>query len=255
MSGRSLPHAIMMMVPEPWENHTDMSEEKRAFYEYHSCLIAPWDGPAAVAFTDGRSIGAVLDRNGLRPSRYYITNDDLVIMASEAGVLKIEPERVLHKGRLQPGQMFLVDTEQGRIVPDKEIKEELATANPYGQWLQESCIRLEELPFTSKMPLSEQSSLTQRQQAFGYTYEDQRIVLGPMAVDGMQPLGSMGTDTPLAVLSNQNQLLYNYFKQMFAQVTNPPIDPIREEIVTSTITISAAFVRVVSKFKKWANCF
>ena len=237
MSGRSLPHAIMMMIPEPWENHADMSEEKRAFYEYHSCLIAPWDGPAAVAFTDGRSIGAVLDRNGLRPSRYYITNDDLVIMASEAGVLQIEPERILHKGRLQPGQMFLVDTEQGRIVPDKEIKEELAAANPYSRWLKESCIRLEELPFTTKMHLSEQSSLTQRQLAFGYTFEDQRIVLGPMAVDGMQPLGSMGTDTPLAVLSDQNQLLYNYFNQMFAQVTNPPIDPIREEIVTSTITL------------------
>ncbi|MDD2737114.1 MAG: glutamate synthase large subunit [Desulfuromonadaceae bacterium] len=237
MSGRSLPHAIMMMVPEPWENHADMSEDKKAFYEYHSCLIAPWDGPAAIAFTDGRSIGAVLDRNGLRPSRYYITNDDLVIMASEAGVLKIEPERIIRKGRLQPGQMFLVDTEQGRIVPDKEIKEELAAANPYGQWLEENCIPLEALPFTADMHMPDRSTLTQRQQAFGYTYEDQRVVLGPMAVDGMQPLGSMGTDTPLAVLSNQNQLLYNYFKQLFAQVTNPPIDPIREEIVTSTITL------------------
>ncbi len=237
MSGRSLPHAIMMMVPEPWENHATMSEAKRAFYEYHSCLIAPWDGPAAIAFTDGRSIGAVLDRNGLRPSRYYITTDDLVIMASEAGVLQIEPERILRKGRLQPGQMFLVDTEQGRIVPDEEIKQELAAANPYGQWLKENYILLEDLPYTSDMPLPDQSTLTQRQQAFGYTFEDQRVVLGPMARDGIQPLGSMGTDTPLAVLSNQNQLLYNYFKQLFAQVTNPPIDPIREEIVTSTITL------------------
>ncbi len=237
MGGRSLPHAIAMMVPEPWENHSNMSPEKRAFYEYHSCLMAPWDGPAAVCFTDGRSIGAVLDRNGLRPSRYYITNDGLVIMASEAGVLQIEPERILSKGRLQPGQMFLVDTEQGRIVPDKEIKDELAAANPYGEWLKEHHIALEDLPEASETVQTDSATLIQRQQAFGYTYEDQRVVLGPMATDGIQPLGSMGTDTPLAVLSNQNQLLYNYFKQLFAQVTNPPIDPIREEIVTSTLTL------------------
>jgi glutamate synthase (ferredoxin) len=237
MGGRSLPHAVMMMVPEPWENRSDMSEEKRAFYEYHSSLMEPWDGPAAIAFTDGRSIGAILDRNGLRPSRYYITNDDLVIMASEAGVLQIEPERIQSKGRLQPGQMFLVDTEQGRIVPDEEIKRELALAQPYGRWLKENHISLEELPYASDMHQPDQSSLSQRQQAFGYTFEDQRVVLGPMARDGIQPLGSMGTDTPLAVLSNQNQLLYNYFKQLFAQVTNPPIDPIREEIVTSTTTL------------------
>ena len=237
MSGRSLPHAVMMMVPEPWENHADMSPEKKAFYEYHSCLMEPWDGPAAIAFTDGRSIGAVLDRNGLRPSRYYITNDDLVIMASEAGVLQIEPGRVLRKGRLEPGQMFLVDTEQGRIVPDEEIKQELAAANPYTQWLQENHILLEDLPASTEVQTHDLSGLTQRQQAFGYTYEDQRVVLGPMARDGIQPLGSMGTDTPLAVLSDQSQLLYNYFKQLFAQVTNPPIDPIREEIVTSTVTL------------------
>ncbi len=237
MSGRSLPHAVMMMVPEPWENHAEMSDEKKAFYEYHSCLMEPWGGPAAIAFTDGRCIGAVLDRNGLRPSRYYITNDDLVIMASEAGVLQIEPERILRKGRLEPGQMFLVDTEQGRIVPDEEIKRELAAANPYRQWLKDHHITLEDLPAAPDVDLPDHATLTQRQQAFGYTFEDQRVVLGPMARDGIQPLGSMGTDTPLAVLSAQNQLLYNYFKQLFAQVTNPPIDPIREELVTSTTTL------------------
>jgi glutamate synthase (ferredoxin) len=237
MGGRSLPHAVMMMAPEPWENHSGMSDEKRAFYEYHSCLMEPWDGPAAIAFTDGRCIGAVLDRNGLRPSRYYITNDDLVVMASEAGVLKIEPSRILSKGRIQPGQMFLVDTEQGRIVPDEEIKRELAAAKPYGQWLKEHHITLEDLPAVQEAPLPDHAALIQRQHAFGYTYEDQRVVLGPMATDGIQPLGSMGTDTPLAVLSDQSQLLYNYFKQLFAQVTNPPIDPIREEIVTSTVTL------------------
>ena len=237
LGGRSLPHAVMMMAPEPWENHTDMSEEKRAFYEYHSCLMEPWDGPAAIAFTDGRCIGTVLDRNGLRPSRYYITNDDLVIMASEAGVLKVEASRIQSKGRIQPGHMFLVDTEQGRIVPDEEIKRELATAKPYGQWLKEHHITLEDLPAVTEAPLPDHAALLQRQQAFGYTFEDLQTVLGPMATDGIQPLGSMGTDTPLAILSDKSQLLYNYFKQLFAQVTNPPIDPIREEIVTSTVTL------------------
>ncbi|HXE94923.1 MAG TPA: glutamate synthase large subunit [Dongiaceae bacterium] len=237
MGGRSLPHAVMMMAPEPWENHAGMSDEKRAFYEYHSCLMEPWDGPAAIAFTDGRCIGAVLDRNGLRPSRYYITRDDLVVVASEAGVLKIEPGRILSKGRIQPGQMFLVDTEQGRIVPDEEIKQELAEAKPYGQWLKEHHIALEDLPEVPDTSLPDHAALIQRQQAFGYTFEDQGTILGPMARDGIQPLGSMGTDTPLAVLSAQSQLLYNYFKQLFAQVTNPPIDPIREEIVTSTVTL------------------
>jgi len=237
MAGRSLPHAVMMMVPEPWENHETMDPAKKAFYEYHSCLMEPWDGPAAIAFTDGRSIGAVLDRNGLRPSRYYVTSDDLVIMASEAGVLPIEPERVLYKGRLQPGRMFLVDTEQGRIVPDEEIKGELAAARPYGQWLKDNHILLGDLPDALHVYGPDHDTVLQRQQAFGYTFEDQRVILGPMAINGAQPLGSMGTDTPLAVLSDQPQLLYNYFKQLFAQVTNPPIDPIREEIITSTTTL------------------
>jgi len=235
MAGRSLPHAVMMMVPEPWESHEGMSKEKRAFYEYHSCLMEPWDGPAAVAFTDGRSIGAVLDRNGLRPCRYYITTDDLVIMASEAGVLPVAPEKVLQKGRLQPGRMFLVDTEQGRIIPDEEIKQELAAAKPYGDWVKANHLLLEDLPEAPWVHESDHATVLQRQQAFGYTFEDQRVILGPMARDGVQPLGSMGTDTPLAVLSDQPQLLYNYFKQLFAQVTNPPIDPIREEIITSTL--------------------
>jgi glutamate synthase (NADPH) large chain len=237
MSGYSLPHAVMMMVPEPWESHESMNADKRAFYEYHSCLMEPWDGPAAVAFTDGRSIGAVLDRNGLRPCRYYITSDDLVIMASEAGVLPIAPEKILKKGRLQPGKMFLIDTEQGRIVPDEEIKKELSSAKPYAAWLKENHLSLEDLPESSQVQEPDHSTVLQRQQAFGYTYEDQRVILGPMANDGVQPLGSMGTDTPLAVLSDQSQLLYNYFKQLFAQVTNPPIDPIREEIITSTTTL------------------
>ncbi|MBJ6802565.1 glutamate synthase large subunit [Geomonas propionica] len=233
MTGRSLPHAVMMMVPEPWENHETMSKEKRAFYEYHSCLMEPWDGPAALTFTDGRIIGAVLDRNGLRPCRYYLTDDDLVIMASEAGVLQIPPEKVIKKGRLQPGKMFLVDTEQGRIISDEEIKNDLATAKPYADWVKVNHLPLADLP-KAKGQAVEESPLVQRQKAFGYTFEDQETIIGPMATSGIQPLGSMGTDTPLAVLSEKPQLLYSYFKQLFAQVTNPPIDPIREEIITAT---------------------
>jgi glutamate synthase (ferredoxin) len=240
MAGRSLPHAVMMMVPEPWESHETMGPEKRAFYEYHSCLMEPWDGPAAICFTDGRSIGAVLDRNGLRPCRYYVTSDDTVIMASEAGVLPVEAEKVLKKGRLQPGKMFYVDTEQGRIVPDEEIKKGLAGAHPYGQWLEENHLLLSDLPAAPQSHGADHQTIVERQQAFGYTFEDQRVILGPMATDGVQPLGSMGTDTPLAVLSDQPQLLYNYFKQLFAQVTNPPIDPIREELITSTTTLIGA---------------
>ena len=234
MAGRELPHAMMMMIPEPWENHESMDAERRAFYEFHSCLIEPWDGPASMAFTDGKMIGACLDRNGLRPSRYYVTKDDLVIMASEAGVLPIAPERIAIKGRLQPGRMFLVDIEQGRIVADEELKKKYSSAQPYKKWLEENHILLENLPEPSEVTQPDHRKVLQRQQAFGYTFEDLRFIVGPMGADGVQPLGSMGTDTPLAVLSNKSQLLYNYFKQLFAQVTNPPIDPIREEIVTST---------------------
>jgi len=233
LAGRSLPEAVMMMIPEPWANHESMSPEKKAFYRFHSCLMEPWDGPASVAFTDGVRIGACLDRNGLRPSRYYITKDDLVIMASEVGVLDIAPERVLRKGRLQPGRMFLVDTEPGRIVADEEIKQQVATAHPYRQWLDHHLIELSELADPPEVPEPDHRSVLQRQQAFGYTFEDQRLLLAPMARDGVEAIGSMGTDTPLAVLSDKSQLLYNYFKQLFAQVTNPPIDSIREEIVTS----------------------
>ncbi len=236
MGGRSLPHAVMMMIPEPWSNHESMSDEKKAFYEFHSSLMEPWDGPASIAFTDGVKIGAVLDRNGLRPSRYYVTKDDLVIMASEVGVLEVAPERVLQKGRLQPGRMFLIDTEQGRIVTDEEIKNKIATAHPYRIWLKENLVSLEDLPEAPHVHEPDHKTVLLRQQAFGYTFEDLRLILSPMAKDGVEPVGSMGTDTPLAVLSNKPQLLYNYFKQLFAQVTNPPIDCIREEIVTSTET-------------------
>ena len=237
MAGRELPHAMMMMIPEPWENHESMDPERRAFYEFHSCLMEPWDGPASIAFTDGKVIGACLDRNGLRPSRYYVTKDDQVIMASEAGVLPVEPERVLQKGRLQPGRMFLVDIEQGRIVADEELKNKFARAQPYQKWLEEHHVLLENLPDPGFKTEPGHQTVLERQQAFGYTFEDVRFIIGPMANDGVQPLGSMGTDTPLAVLSNKPQLLYNYFKQLFAQVTNPPIDPIREEIITSTETM------------------
>ncbi len=236
LSGRSLPHSVMMMIPEPWSNHESMSDEKKAFYEFHSCLMEPWDGPASIAFTDGVKIGAVLDRNGLRPSRYYVTKDDLVIMASEVGVLEVAPERVLQKGRLQPGRMFLIDTEEGRIVADDELKNKIATAQPYRLWLNQNLMNLESLPEAPHVHEPDHDTVLMRQKAFGYTFEDLRIIMAPMAKDGVEPVGSMGTDTPLAVLSNRPQLLYNYFKQLFAQVTNPPIDCIREEIITSTET-------------------
>ena len=237
LTGRALPHAMMMMIPEPWENHESMDPAKRAFYEYHSCLQEPWDGPASIAFTDGVRIGAVLDRNGLRPSRYYVTKDDRVIMASEVGVLEVPPELVAQKGRLQPGRMFLIDTAEGRIVADEELKQKVATEHPYQLWLDQNHVLLENLPEPRHVHEPDHRTVLQRQQAFGYTFEDLRFILAPMAREGVQPLGSMGTDTPPAVLSNKPQLLYNYFKQLFAQVTNPPIDPIREEIITSTETM------------------
>ena len=233
MAGRSLPHAVLMMIPEPWQNHEGMTEELRAFYEYHSSLMEPWDGPASIAFTDGTVIGAVLDRNGLRPSRYWVTKDDLVIMASEVGVLDIPAENILVKGRLHPGRIFLVDTSKGRIIADDEIKSELALAHPYEEWLRDNLIAIEDVPAAPYLPPPDHDTVLRRQRAFGYTQEDLRIVLGPMASGAEEPIGSMGTDTPLAVLSERPRLLYDYFKQLFAQVTNPPLDAIREELVTS----------------------
>src|SRR5438067_11818581 len=233
MNGRSLPHAILMMIPEPWQNHESMSPERRAFYEYHASLMEPWDGPASIAFTDGTVIGAVLDRNGLRPSRYYVTKDGLVVMASEVGVLDIPAEEILLKERLHPGRLFLVDTVQGRIVSDDEVKRELAAAQPYGRWLADHLVDIEDLPDAPHLPPFSHERIVQRQQLFGYTQEDLAILLGPMAMKGEEPVGSMGTDTSLAVLSDRPRLLYDYFKQLFAQVTNPPLDAIREELVTT----------------------
>jgi glutamate synthase domain-containing protein 2/glutamate synthase domain-containing protein 1/glutamate synthase domain-containing protein 3 len=233
MSGRSLPHSMAMLIPEAWSKNRHMNPQKRAFYEYHASLMEPWDGPAAVAFTDGRSIGATLDRNGLRPARYLVTNDNLCIMASETGVLPVKPEEVKHKGRLQPGKMLLVDTVEGRIVSDKELKRALYGRNPYQLWLKENQITLDQLADPPREIQPDPATLLCRQRAFGYTDEDLKMILGPMAEKGEEPIGSMGTDTPLACLSDKPQPLFNYFKQLFAQVTNPPIDPIREEMVMS----------------------
>ncbi|OGV40690.1 MAG: glutamate synthase subunit alpha [Lentisphaerae bacterium GWF2_57_35] len=230
-TGRPLPQAMMMLIPEAWQNHKTMSDEKKAFYEYQSCMMEPWDGPASIPFTDGHYVGAVLDRNGLRPSRYTVTKDGLVVMASETGVLPIDPANVLRKGRLQPGRMFLVNMDEGRIVDDEEIKSEICRRKPYRAWLNENLVDFEAIPAPSCPPTNFQS-LLQRQNLFGYTLEDLRIVLTPTA-KGEEAIGSMGTDTPLAVLSERPQLLYSYFKQLFAQVTNPPLDAIREELVTS----------------------
>ncbi|GAC1322197.1 MAG: glutamate synthase large subunit [Mycobacteriales bacterium] len=232
MGGRSLPHAVLMMVPEAWENALDMDPARRAFYEFHSALMEPWDGPACITFTDGTVMGAVLDRNGLRPARYWVTDDGLVVLSSEVGVLDIAPEKVVRKGRLQPGRMFLVDTAAGRIVDDAELKSTLAAERPYADWLHSGLVRLQSLPAREHTYYGHESVL-RRQQTFGYTEEEVRILLTPMAKAGIEPLGSMGTDTPVAVLSERPRLLFDYFSQLFAQVTNPPLDAIREELVTS----------------------
>ncbi|MEO7997364.1 MAG: glutamate synthase-related protein [Gemmatimonadaceae bacterium] len=235
MSGYSMAHAAMMLIPEAWEQHPFMDERRRAFYEYHAAMMEPWDGPAAMVFTDGRQIGATLDRNGLRPQRYIVTDDDLIIMASESGVLPIPENRIVKKWRLQPGKMFLLDLDQGRIIEDEELKNQFASAKPYRQWIESVRVRLEDVPVKAT-PATYRETLLDRQQAFGYTQEDMKFLLNPMAELSEEGIGSMGNDTPLAVLSDKNKPLYNYFKQRFAQVTNPPIDPIREAIVMSLVS-------------------
>ena len=236
MAGYSVAHAMMMMIPEAWENHTEMDASRRAFYEYHAAMMEPWDGPASIAFTDGRQIGATLDRNGLRPSRYIVTDDDLVIMGSECGCLPVPEEKIVKKWRLQPGKMFLVDLEKGRIIDDKELKESLSSAKPYAEWIERIRVKLDELPEPQEKREASKELLLDRQQACGYTQEDTKFLLTPMALNGEEPIGSMGNDSPPAVLSSKNKTLYQYFKQLFAQVTNPAIDPIREELVTSLVS-------------------
>ncbi|MEU3384789.1 glutamate synthase large subunit [Streptomyces albidoflavus] len=232
LGGRSLPHSVLMMIPEAWENHASMDASRRAFYQYHAAMMEPWDGPACVTFTDGTQVGAVLDRNGLRPGRYWVTDDGLVVLGSEVGVLDIDPAKVVRKGRLQPGRMFLVDTAEHRIIEDDEIKGTLATEQPYEQWLDTGTIELHDLPEREHI-VHTHASVTRRQQTFGYTEEELRVILAPMAKAGAEPIGSMGTDTPIAALSKRPRLLFDYFTQLFAQVTNPPLDAIREELVTS----------------------
>ena len=232
LSGRSLPHSVMMMIPEAWENHKTMDAKRRAFYEFHSSVMEPWDGPACVVFTDGNQIGAVLDRNGLRPGRYWVTDDGLVVLASEAGVLDIDQSTITRKGRLEPGKMFLIDLGEHRIIEDTEIKSELASAHPYDEWLYSGLIRFDDLPDLEHI-VHTHASVTRRQQVFGYTEEELRILVTPMAKTGLEPIGSMGTDTPIAAISDRPRLLFDYFSQLFAQVTNPPLDAIREELVTS----------------------
>lgn len=232
MTGRSLPEAMMMVVPEAWEKHQTMSEDKKAFYEYNSCIMEPWDGPASIPFTDGNVIGALLDRNGLRPSRYTLTKSGFVIMSSEIGVLDIKPEDVIQHGRLEPGKMFLVDMNEGRIIEDDEIKNAVVTKRPYKQWLDENLLQLAQIPYTDNAIPVEKVDFETRQRLFGYTIEDLKTIINPMGATGNEAISSMGNDTPIAVLSEQPQLLYNYFKQLFAQVTNPPLDGIREEIIT-----------------------
>jgi glutamate synthase (NADPH/NADH) large chain len=237
MAGYPISQAVMMMIPEPWEQHTTMDERRKAFYEYHAAMLEPWDGPASIVFTDGRQIGATLDRNGLRPSRYCITDDDLVIMGSESGVLPVPENKIVRKWRLQPGKMFLIDLEQGRMIDDEELKANLANSKPYKQWIENLRIKLDDVATgVESLPVANPTSLLDRQQAFGMTQEDIKFLMAPMAVNGEEGIGSMGNDSPLAVLSDKNKPLYNYFKQLFAQVTNPPIDPIREAIVMSLVS-------------------
>ena len=255
MSGRSLPHVMMMLIPEAWDGNESMDATKKAFYEYHACFMEPWDGPASISFTDGNIIGATLDRNGLRPSRYCVTNDDRVIMASETGVLPIDPSTVIEKGRLQPGKMFVVDMEQGRIISDDELKQKICSQQPYGDWLNQYKIKLEELPeprvmFTHLEP----DQVFKYQKVFGYSTEDLNTIIAPMAMDGKEPIGSMGTDTPLAILSDQPQHLSNYFKQLFAQVTNPPIDPIRERMVMSLASFAGSNANILSEDPLACHC-
>jgi len=241
LTGRSLPHVMMMLIPEAWDDNKDMDAIKKAFYEFHACFMEPWDGPASISFTDGKIIGATLDRNGLRPSRYCVTNDDRVIMASETGVLPIDPSTIIEKGRLQPGKMFVVDMEQGRIISDEELKQDICSNKTYAEWLNKYKIRLEELPEPRVMFTHlEQDQVFKYQKVFGYSTEDLDNIIAPMAIDGKEPIGSMGTDTPLAILSDEPQHLSSYFKQLFAQVTNPPIDPIRERMVMSLVTFAGS---------------
>lgn len=231
LGGRSLPHAVLMMIPEAWENNPGMDPARRAFYSFHSSIMEPWDGPAAVCFTDGTQIGATLDRNGLRPGRFWVTDDGLVVFASESGVLPLDEAHVVRKGRLQPGKMFLVDLAEHRIIEDDEIKAELAAAEPYEQWL-EGRVELPELP-TRQHVIHSHASVVRRQQVFGYTHEELKQIIAPMAQTGYEAIGSMGTDTPLAAITDRPRLIFDYFTQLFAQVTNPPLDSIREEMVTS----------------------
>ncbi|MDB3964123.1 glutamate synthase subunit alpha, partial [Flavobacteriaceae bacterium] len=234
MTGRSLPEVMMMMVPEAWEKHNSMTDEKKAFYKYNSCIMEPWDGPASIPFTDGKYIGALLDRNGLRPSRYTVTKDGYVVMSSETGVVDLDPENILSHGRLEPGKMFLVDMDEGRIINDTEIKDNIVTQRPYKKWINKNVLQLSDISYTGNRTPDEKIDFEVRLKIFGYTKEDFKKIIIPMSISGKESIGSMGIDTPLAVLSKKPQLVYNYFKQLFAQVTNPPLDGIREEIITDT---------------------
>ena len=236
MGGYSVPHAMMLMIPEAWAGNPLMDEDRRAFYEYHAALMEPWDGPAAMVFTDGRLIGATLDRNGLRPSRYMVSDDGFVLLASEMGCLQFAEEKITQKWRLQPGKMLLIDLEQKRIISDDELKKTLSTQHPYKEWLKRTQLVLREMPPAKTKRPKIAVPLLDRQQAFGYTTEDTKILMSPMATTGQEAIGSMGNDTPISALSDKAKLLFTYFKQNFAQVTNPPIDPIREEIVMSLVS-------------------